>query len=322
MAEIGKDIFKAKAILEQGDLVGIPTETVYGLAGNALNPDAVAKIFEVKNRPNFDPLIIHTSSMERVLEFTVQIPEVLLPLGEKFWPGPLTMLLPKKDIVPDLVTSGLDTVAVRVPSHPLTRELLSILDFPLSAPSANPFGYISPTQASHVNDQLGEKIPYILDGGLCEVGLESTIVGLENGEVFIYRLGGLDVKDIERTVGKVKIMTHSSSNPKSPGMLKSHYAPKKTFVLGDLELLVEEYLSKGIPFAVLSFSDEFKNVPQALQIQLSQNRDVNEAAKKLFASMRALDTMDVSVILSELLPEQGLGRAINDRLRRAAVMND
>jgi L-threonylcarbamoyladenylate synthase len=147
-------------------------------------------------------------------------------------------------------------------------------------------------------------------------------VGLENGEVFIYRLGGLDVKDIERTVGKVKIMTHSSSNPKSPGMLKSHYAPKKTFVLGDLELLVEEYLSRGIPFAVLSFSDEFKNVPQALQIQLSQNRDVNEAAKKLFASMRALDTMDVSLILSELLPEQGLGRAINDRLRRAAVMND
>ncbi|SMD41604.1 L-threonylcarbamoyladenylate synthase [Aquiflexum balticum DSM 16537] len=322
MAEIGKDIFKAKAILEQGDLVGIPTETVYGLAGNALNPDAVAKIFEVKNRPNFDPLIIHTSSMERVLEFTVQIPDILVPLGEKFWPGPLTMLLPKKSIVPDLVTSGLDTVAVRVPSHPLTRELLSILDFPLAAPSANPFGYISPTQASHVNDQLGEKIPYILDGGLCEVGLESTIVGLENGEVFIYRLGGLDVKDIEGIVGKVKIMTHSSSNPKSPGMLKSHYSPKKTFVLGDLELLVEEYLSKGIPFGVLSFSDEFKNVPQSLQIQLSQNRDVKEAAKKLFASMRALDTMDVSVILSELLPELGLGRAINDRLRRAAVMND
>lgn len=322
MAEIGKDIFKAKAILEQGDLVGIPTETVYGLAGNALNPDAVAKIFEVKNRPNFDPLIIHTSSMDRVLEFTVQIPDILIPLGKKFWPGPLTMLLPKKNIVPDLVTSGLDTVAVRVPSHPLTKELLSILDFPLAAPSANPFGYISPTQAKHVNDQLGKKIPYILDGGLCEVGLESTIVGLENEEVVIYRLGGLDVKDIEEIVGKVKIMTHSSSNPKSPGMLKSHYAPKKPFILGDLELLVEEYHSKGIPFAVLSFSDEFKNVPQSIQIQLSQNRDINEAAKKLFASMRALDTMDVSVILSELLPEQGLGRAINDRLRRAAVMND
>ena len=322
MAEIGRDIFKAKAILEQGDLVGIPTETVYGLAGNALNSDAVAKIFAVKNRPDFDPLIIHTSSIDRVLEFTVQIPEVLLPLGEKFWPGPLTMLLPKKNIVPELVTSGLDAVAVRIPSHSLTRELLSILDFPLAAPSANPFGYISPTQAGHVNDQLGEKIPYILDGGLCEVGLESTIVGIENGEVFIYRLGGLDVKDIESIVGKVNIMTHSSSNPKSPGMLKSHYAPKKPFILGDLEMLVEEYLSKGIPFGVLSFSDEFKNVPQMLQIQLSQNHNVTEAAKNLFASMRTLDTMDVSVILSELLPEQGLGRAINDRLRRAAVVND
>lgn len=322
MAEIGRDIFKAKAILEQGDLVGIPTETVYGLAGNALNSDAVAKIFAVKNRPDFDPLIIHTSSIDRVLEFTVQIPEVLLPLGEKFWPGPLTMLLPKKNIVPELVTSGLDAVAVRIPSHSLTRELLSILDFPLAAPSANPFGYISPTQAGHVNDQLGEKIPYILDGGLCEVGLESTIVGIENGEVFIYRLGGLDVKDIESIVGKVNIMTHSSSNPKSPGMLKSHYAPKKPFILGDLEMLVEEYLSKGIPFGVLSFSDEFRNVPQMLQIQLSQNHNVTEAAKNLFASMRALDTMDVSVILSELLPEQGLGRAINDRLRRAAVVND
>lgn len=322
MAEIGRDIFKAKAILEQGDLVGIPTETVYGLAGNALNSDAVAKIFAVKNRPDFDPLIIHTSSIDRVLEFTVQIPEVLLPLGEKFWPGPLTMLLPKKNIVPELVTSGLDAVAVRIPSHSLTRELLSILDFPLAAPSANPFGYISPTQAGHVNDQLGEKIPYILDGGLCEVGLESTIVGIENGEVFIYRLGGLDVKDIESIVGKVNIMTHSSSNPKSPGMLKSHYAPKKPFILGDLEMLVEEYLSKGIPFAVLSFSDEFRNVPQMLQIQLSQNHNVTEAAKNLFASMRTLDTMDVSVILSELLPEQGLGRAINDRLRRAAVVND
>lgn len=322
MAEIGRDIFKAKAILEQGDLVGIPTETVYGLAGNALNSDAVAKIFAVKNRPDFDPLIIHTSSIDRVLEFTVQIPEVLLPLGEKFWPGPLTMLLPKKNIVPELVTSGLDAVAVRIPSHSLTRELLSILDFPLAAPSANPFGYISPTQAGHVNDQLGEKIPYILDGGLCEVGLESTIVGIENGEVFIYRLGGLDVKDIESIVGKVNIMTHSSSNPKSPGMLKSHYAPKKPFILGDLEMLVEEYLSKGIPFGVLSFSDEFRNVPQMLQIQLSQNHNVTEAAKNLFASMRTLDTMDVSVILSELLPEQGLGRAINDRLRRAAVVND
>lgn len=319
MAEIGKDIAKAKAFLEKGELVGIPTETVYGLAGNALNPDAVAKIFATKNRPEFDPLIIHTSSIERVLEFVVEIPEVLRLLGEKFWPGPLTLLLPKKDIVPDLVTSGLDLVAVRIPDHPLTKELLKVLDFPLAAPSANPFGYISPTQASHVNDQLGEKIPYILDGGPCEVGLESTIVGVENNGVVVYRLGGLDVKEIEAVVGKVKVMTHSSSNPKTPGMLKSHYAPTKPFILGELNNLIKEYQLKGITFAVLSFKDNFRTLPSGQQIQLSPTADISEAAKNLFASLRTLDTMDVSVILSELLPDDGLGRAVNDRLKRAAA---
>lgn len=319
MAEIGKDIAKAKAFLEKGELVGIPTETVYGLAGNALNPDAVAKIFATKNRPEFDPLIIHTSSIERVLEFAVEIPDVLKPLGEKYWPGPLTLLLPKKNIVPDLVTSGLDLVAVRIPDHPLTKELLKVLDFPLAAPSANPFGYISPTKATHVDDQLGEKIPYILDGGSCEVGLESTIVGVENYEVVVYRLGGLDVKEIEAVVGKVKVMTHSSSNPKTPGMLKSHYAPTKPFILGNLPHLIKDQQLKGTTFAVLAFKDVFRSVPAELQLQLSLSGDLNEAAKNLFAAMRALDTMDVSVILSELLPEQGLGKAVNDRLRRAAA---
>ena len=319
MATIGKDISKAKTLLEQGQLVGIPTETVYGLAGNALNPDAVAMIFATKNRPDFDPLILHTSAMERVHDFVKEIPFPLDLLASKFWPGPLTLLLPKKEIVPDLVTSGLDTVAVRVPSHPLTNELLSELDFPLAAPSANPFGYISPTKASHVNDQLGDKIAYILDGGDCEVGLESTIVGLEEGEVTVYRLGGLDLNAIREVVGEVRVMTHSSSNPKSPGMLRSHYSPTKPFILGKLEDLVLEYSTKGIPFAILSFYQKFPSLDQSKQIQLSQTKDLNEAAKNLFAAMRALDTMDVSVILSELLPEEGLGRAINDRLRRAAV---
>lgn len=319
MAIIGKDISKAKTLLEQGHLVGIPTETVYGLAGNALDSDAVAMIFATKNRPDFDPLILHTSGMERVHDFVKEIPFPLDLLASKFWPGPLTLLLPKKEIVPDLVTSGLDTVAVRVPSHPLTNELLSELDFPLAAPSANPFGYISPTKASHVNDQLGDKIAYILDGGDCEVGLESTIVGLEEGEVTVYRLGGLDLNAIREVVGEVKVMTHSSSNPKSPGMLKSHYSPTKPFILGKLEDIVLEYSTKGIPFAILSFYRKFPSLDQSKQIQLSQTKDLNEAAKNLFAAMRALDTMDVSVILSELLPEEGLGRAINDRLRRAAV---
>lgn len=319
MAEIGKDIARAKAYLEQGELIGIPTETVYGLAGNALNPDAVAKIFSVKNRPNFDPLILHTYDLDSVAQFVKEIPAPLQRLAKRFWPGPLTLLLPRKDIVPDLVTSGLDTVAVRVPDHPIILELLGALDFPLAAPSANPFGYISPTKASHVNDQLGEKIPYILDGGSCKVGLESTIVGMEADQVIVYRLGGLDISKIENEVGGVQVMAHSSSNPKSPGMLKSHYAPTKPFVIGDLDQLISEFDQKGISFGVLAFRRHFPQVSGQLQIQLSKVGDLSEAAKNLFAAMRTLDSLDVSVILSELMPEIGLGRAINDRLKRAAV---
>jgi L-threonylcarbamoyladenylate synthase len=319
MAEIGQDIERAKKLLESGHLVSIPTETVYGLAGNALNPDAVAKIFQTKKRPTFDPLIVHTDELSKVHQFVKEVPEQLKVLADKFWPGPLTLLLKRKSLVPDLVTSGLETVAVRIPKHPLTKALLASLDFPLAAPSANPFGYISPTQASHVNAQLGYQIPYILDGGPCEVGLESTIVGLENGQVTVYRLGGLDIQEIEEVVGDVQVMAHSSSNPKSPGMLKSHYAPSKPFVLGDVEILSAAYSRRGDRFAVLTFTKVLPNVPAELQRQLSRSGDPAEAAKKLFAAMRALDTLDVSVILSELLPDKGLGRAINDRLKRAAA---
>jgi L-threonylcarbamoyladenylate synthase len=319
MAEIGKDIIKAKAILDAGELVGIPTETVYGLAGNALQSDAVAKIFETKNRPSFDPLILHTSSLDKVYDFVLDIPEVLRKLADAFWPGPLTLLLPRKSNVPDLVTSGLETVAVRIPSHPLTRSLLTSLDYPLAAPSANPFGYISPTQASHVNDQLGNKIQYILDGGLCEVGLESTIIGLEEGEVTVFRLGGLDLTLIEDIVGPVQVMSHSSSNPKAPGLLKSHYAPSKPFILGDIEELVERYQQKGSDFAVMTFQQDLSQVAERNKIILSPRGNMKEAAKNLFSAMRILDSMDVSVILSELMPNEGLGKAINDRLKRASV---
>ncbi|MBD8490186.1 threonylcarbamoyl-AMP synthase [Echinicola sp. CAU 1574] len=319
MTTIGKDISKAKQLLEAGELVGIPTETVYGLAGNALSPDAVSKIFETKNRPSFDPLIVHTGSIEQIGDYTTELLPELKELAQGFWPGPLTLLLPKKSIVPDLVTSGLDQVAVRVPSHPLTRELLLSLDFPLAAPSANPFGYISPTQASHVVDQLGGKIQYVLDGGPCQVGLESTIVGVEDGQVIIYRLGGVEVSEIKKVVGNVLILPQSSSNPKSPGMLKSHYAPRIPFVLGDLDQLVPHYLNKGEKFGVLSFNKLFDQVDPEDQRVLSEEGDFQEAAQNLFASMRYLDNQNVNVILSEELPEKGLGKAINDRLRRASA---
>jgi L-threonylcarbamoyladenylate synthase len=319
MARTGKDIDLAKSFLEKGVLVGIPTETVYGLAGNALNPESVALIFETKNRPAFDPLILHTSSLDRVEEFVSDFPGKLKILAENFWPGPLTLLLPRKPVVPDLVTSGLDRVAVRVPKHPLTLTLLERLKFPLAAPSANPFGYISPTSAAHVNAQLGEKIPYILDGGPCEVGLESTIVGIEGDEIVIYRLGGLEIAEIEKIVGPVKLKDHSSSNPQAPGLLESHYAPRQPFILGNLNVLIKENLEKGTDFAVLSFSEFFPEISPKNQIALSFNRNLHEAAKNLFAAMRNLDEGNTRLILAELLPEEGLGRAINDRLRRAAA---
>ena len=319
MAEIGQDIQKAKLLLEAGELVGLPTETVYGLAGNAFNEDAVTKIFEAKDRPSFDPLIVHSGTMDQVVQYTGSINEDLLKLAEKFWPGPLTLLLNKKPIIPDLVTSGLDLVAVRIPRHPLAMELLLDLDFPLAAPSANPFGYISPTKAIHVQDKLGDKISYILDGGNCEVGLESTIVGIEEGQTIIYRLGGTEVSAIEKVVGKVLILPQSSSNPKSPGMLKSHYAPKTHFILGNVEELAERYTSLGVKFGVLSFEKDYAYLNPAENRILSKTRDFGEAAKNLFAAMRYLDQTDVSVILAEELPEVHFGKAINDRLRRAAA---
>lgn len=319
MAEIGKDIDRAKQLLEAGELIGFPTETVYGLAGNALKEDTVIKIFETKNRPSFDPLIVHTGNIEQISKYTFSIDEDLQKLADKFWPGPLTLLLKKKEVVPDLVTSGLDLVAVRVPAHPMAQELLLHLDFPLAAPSANPFGYISPTQASHVEDQLGDKVPYILDGGHCDVGLESTIVGIEQGQTIIYRLGGTQVSAIEEVVGKVLILPQSSSNPKSPGMLKSHYAPRKPFILGNLEELMDKYASSGVKFGVLSFEKDYSFSQAAENFILSPRRDFSEAAKNLFAGMRYLDGADVSVILAEELPEEHFGKAINDRLRRAAA---
>ena len=319
MAEIGKDIAKAKRLLEAGELVAIPTETVYGLAANALDEDAVAKIFEVKDRPGFDPLIVHAGTVTQISGIVEDIPGPLLKLAEKFWPGPLTLLMKKKPLIPYLVTSGLGNVAVRVPDHPMTGELLRILDFPLAAPSANPFGYISPTQASHVQDQLGDKIPYILDGGSCAVGLESTIVGIEEGQVVIYRLGGTEISAIEEIVGKVLILPQSSSNPKSPGMLKSHYAPRKPFILGDIKSLAEKYAAAGSKFAVLSFDTDYSDLQPEASFILSKSRNFAEAAKHLFSGMRFLDQADVSVILAEELPEEHFGKAINDRLRRAAA---
>jgi L-threonylcarbamoyladenylate synthase len=314
MAEIGKDIQKAKQLLERGELVAIPTETVYGLAGNALNVAALTKIFEVKNRPHFDPLIVHVPDLKTAENYVKEIPEKASQLAQQFWPGPLTILLKKKNSIPDLATSGLNTVGIRCPNHELTRKLLQQLDFPLAAPSANPFGYVSPVKPEHVNDQLGNKIPYILDGGACGVGIESTIIGFESSMPIIYRLGGLSIEEIENVIGKVEIQLHSSSNPKAPGQLKSHYAPGKKVILGKPEELLKQYPEQQ--FGILTFQRDL-NLP--FQFILSRSGNLAEAAKNLFIALREFDKMPITVIFAELVPEEGLGRAVNDRLRRASA---
>ncbi|QHT69686.1 threonylcarbamoyl-AMP synthase [Rhodocytophaga rosea] len=317
MALIGKDILQAKIFLEQSQVVAIPTETVYGLAGNAFDDKAVAKIFQVKNRPTFDPLIVHTNSLDKLKTFVSYFPEKAVQLASAFWPGPLTLVLPRTSHISDLVTSGMDTVGVRIPDHPLTRQLLEILDFPLAAPSANPFGYISPTQAAHVQAQLGECIPYILDGGSAEIGIESTIVGFLDEEALVYRLGGISLEDIERVIGKVEVQSHSTSNPQAPGMLMSHYAPRKPLYTEDLPGLLAQFKPEKI--GVLAFKSQIESIPAKNQIILSAAGDFAEAARNLFSGLRKLDALPIQAIFAELLPELELGRAINDRIRRAAA---
>lgn len=315
MAEIINDFEKARDIL-QSDVLAIPTDTVYGLAANAFDSNLVAKIFEVKQRPSFDPLIVHTSSKYRIKDFTEKIPSVLDELVDKFWPGPLTIILPKKNLIPDIVTSGLKYVAIRIPNHPLTLKLLDQLDFPLAAPSANPFGYISPTSAMHVQRMLGHKISYILDGGDCSVGVESTIVGLENNSLIVYRHGGVSIEEIEEVVGKKNVLISRDSNTVAPGMLSSHYAPGIKLIIGNPKELIYDF-SKNKPF-LINFKSLIPDYPSELQVCLSKNGNLKEAALSLFSALHVADQSGAGMIIAELVPDEGLGKAINDRLARAS----
>jgi len=315
----GTDISKAVELLQHGNLVAIPTETVYGLAGNALDEQVVMQIFKTKNRPEFNPLIVHIASVNHVEKYVESVPDEAFRLMEKFWPGPLTLLLKKKSIIPDITTSGLDTVAIRIPNHPMTLSLLNELDFPLAAPSANPFGYISPTSAQHVLDQLNGKIAYILNGGACNVGIESTIAGFEDGQLIIYRLGGTTISEIESVAGVSAIRIPSSSDLRAPGMLKSHYAPSVPLYFGEIEELIRVHDNDSI--AVLCFTGE--NLPKlpenSVVVKLSPEGNLEVAARNLFAALRHLDRLNIKCILAEPFPVEGLGKAINDRLLRASV---
>ena len=313
MAEIGSDLEKAKRLLVAGELVAIPTETVYGLAGDALNISAVTKIFAVKERPQFDPLIVHVPDLKAAAKYTSEIPDQAKNLAHRFWPGPLTLLLKRNSSINDLVTSGLETVGLRCPDHELTQALLHELPFPLAAPSANPFGYISPTRVEHVQEQLGNQIPYILDGGPSRIGVESTIVGFENEMPVIFRLGGISLEQIEVVAGTPVVRTYSTSNPKSPGQLNSHYAPRKKLVLGNITELIKVHKNKK--YGILSYQQDF-GIPY--QFILSATGKSDEAAQNLFSALRDLDKMPIEIIIAEPVPDVGLGRAINDRLRRAS----
>lgn len=316
-AEIGFEIERAKEILKSGGLVAIPTETVYGLAANGFDGQAVARIFLAKNRPNFNPLILHVADIGAAKSLTKDWPPLATRLAEAFWPGPLTLLLPRSKKVPDLVTAGSPLVAVRMPSHPLALSLLATLDFPLAAPSANPSGYISPTSPQHVFEQLGDQIPYILDGGHTTVGIESTIIGFsEEGAALLYRLGGQDIAAIEAITGPLAPAKKENHKPATPGRLERHYAPLTSFELGKIDQLIPQFKEKRI--GILSFSKERPNVDSVHQRILSVDGDTVEAAHNLFRMMRELDALDLDVILAEKAPDQGLGPAINDRLHRAS----
>ncbi len=313
MAHMGPDLYEAARLLREGHIVAIPTETVYGLAANVFNEEAVLKVFAVKQRPSFDPLIVHIGDLGDVSLVVRELPPGAEALMRSFWPGPLTLVLPKRPEVPDLVTSGLDTVGIRMPAHPLTRELLGILDFPLAAPSANPFGFVSPTTAQHVADQLGGQVPYILDGGPCTVGIESTIVGWDGSRWQLYRPGGVALEAIEEVIGRVEPGVKHVL-PVAPGMLRSHYAPGKPVHVGDVTDLLEQFAGEMI--GVIAFRDHH---PAHRCEVLSERGDLAEAAHHLFAALRRLDASDVTVILAERFPQEGLGRAINDRLGKAAA---
>lgn len=315
---IGKDTALAASYLQQGKLVAIPTETVYGLAARIDKDDAVLSIFTAKNRPSFDPLIVHIAEHSWLGPLVAEIPDAAKALMEKAWPGPVTLLFKKSELVSDLVTSGNDTVAIRMPNHSLTLDTLRLLGRPVAAPSANPFGYVSPTQAAHVEKQLGDKVAYILDGGDSGIGLESTIVSFSEGKPVVLRLGGMSLEELGMLLGEkpeVNIATHS--NPKAPGQLDAHYATGIPLIQ-TRSILNEAKEHQGKKLALLSFRNAYPEIPWVDREVLSKEGDINQAAQSLFAAMRRLDEGNADIILAEVFPESGLGRAINDRLKRAS----
>jgi len=329
---------QAAEVLCNGGLVAFPTETVYGLGADAFNPQALAKIFDVKNRPHFDPLIVHIAAIETLEDVTnlsllnAETKEKLFLLVQKFWPGPLSLILPKNDKIPGIATAGLSTVAIRFPDNECAQKLISLSTGAVAAPSANPFGAISPTKADHVRDGLGEKVDIILDGGCARIGLESTVLDITGDNIKILRPGGTPKEAIENIIGSINDNTiedsvsieNTACGLTSPGLLKSHYAPKTPLTVHKQDDIINQPYETGVAFL---FFDGFtrnawlktqKPADSAIIMVLSETGQVQEAAFRLFETLHILDNEKITHIFAQLAPQHGLGEAINDRLIRAS----
>lgn len=319
MTQIIKDIERAAEALHRGAVVAIPTETVYGLAGSIYSDEAIKKIYEVKQRPYSSPLIAHIPNIDVLSELCSDIPQVAYDLAEALWPGPLTLVLRKQKSVSGLFTSGNDTIAVRMPAHKLTLELLQYLGEPLAAPSANPFGQVSPTTAAHVYQYFKGQIPYILNGGPCTVGIESTIIGFEEGRPILYRRGCADERIISKIVGKPNEMLLSDGKSKAPGMLLRHYSPRTSLRLceaNEISVTLSEHAH--LKTGLITFSRAVAH-PDVTNIVLSPEHCLEKAAAGLYAALHELDNKGLDIIIAEKFENEGIGMALNDRLIRAAA---
>lgn len=310
------DIDLAATILQQNEIIAIPTETVYGLAGNAFNDTAIEKIYTCKNRPRNNPLIIHIHSIQQLDQVACEIPDWVYTITDRFWPGPLTLILKKQASISMQVTAGLDTVAVRMPNHHLTLELLKKLPFPLVAPSANPFTRISPTNAEHVNMYFQNKI-VVLDGGTCSLGLESSIIHPEGDTISIYRHGAITADMLRFTQKEIIVKTSDHKTPLAPGMFLKHYAPQtQTLLTDNIQKAIAQYPDTNI--AVLSFTECKLHHSKIYFDCLSPKKDLYEAAKNLYSKLLFLDSLDKELLIIERVPNEGIGLAINERLEKAA----
>ncbi len=322
---VTQDISLAARLLREGKLVAFATETVYGLGANALDEHAIARVFATKERPYFDPLIVHFAELTQLRRAVRDFPSEMERLAHHFWPGPLTLVLPRSDWIPDLVSSGLDTVAVRIPGDERARELIRLAAIPVAAPSANRFGKISPTSAEHVVDQLGDRIDLVLDGGPCRIGVESTVLQWTTDGPVLLRFGGLPLEELEKLIGPIRIQTHvdeatsAATAPAGPGMLTRHYAPNTRLVIVDQ--VPPSTASIPPHCGLLTWKCVEYATAQRFQIveTLSQRGDLTEATAHFYSALRRLDAEHLEMIIAVRFPEEGLGRALNDRLQRASV---